>query len=187
MLSEVKIKKNAAKFYNTGEKYNCLTPELIDALGVGIVDAPASTRTDLHNAFPGGLVDHILRVTKYCVSLNEILPEQQQHSMESLIKVAMLFQLGKVNLYVKNESSWHLERGIMYDFNKDVKTSMKVGDRSIYLAMSNGIKLTEDEYVAILNFDREDDLQAKYHNSDLGDLLKSANILAINEEKFTQK
>jgi hypothetical protein len=36
-----------------------------------------------------------------------------------------------------------------------------------------------------MNFDKsEDDLQAKFHNSLLGDLLKMANTLAIKEYQF---
>jgi len=184
MLTPDKVKKNATKFFETGDKYNCLTPQLLDVLGVDIVEAPASTRTDLNNAFEGGLIDHILRVTKYCVSLNGVLPKPQQVELESLIKVSMLHQLGKVNLYKKLDSAWHNERGMMYEFNNDV-TSMKVGERSAYLALSNGVKLTDIEYQAIVNFDKDDsDKQAKFHTSILGDILKAANMFAINEEKF---
>ena len=187
MLTEDKIKKNATKFYSTGEKYKCLTPELIDELGVKIVDAPASTRTDMNNAFPGGLIDHILKVTKYCVSLNEVLPKPQQLETESIIKVALLHQIGKVNLYKKLESPWHNERGMMYEFNDEL-ISMKVGERSAFISMAFGVKLTEMEYQAIINFDKDDDdKQAKFHNSVLGDILKSANMLAISEEKFNIK
>ena len=186
MLSTDKIKKNANKFFSTGEKYSCLTPQLLDKLGVEIVESPASTRTDLNNAFEGGLIDHILRVTKYCVSLNDILPEPQKLSLESLIKVSILHQIGKVGLYKKLESPWHNERGIMYEFNNDL-LSMKVGERSAFLALSYGVNLTDVEYQAIVNFDKDDDdKQAKFHTSLLGDILKAANMLAINEEKFNQ-
>jgi len=184
MLSEVKIKKNAAKFFESGEKYGALNANLIDALGTDIVEAPASTRIDLHNAFPGGLIDHILRVAKYCVSINEILPEPQRVNQNSLLKVAFIHQIGKVNLYKKLDSPWHNERGIMYEFN-DKLVSMRVGERSVYLALRYGINLSEEEYVAIINFDKDgDDMQAKYHNSLIGDILKSASLLAIKEEKF---
>jgi hypothetical protein len=186
MLTEEKIKKNAAKFYSTGEKYNCLTPQLVDTLGVAIVDAPASTNNNLNNAFPGGLIDHILKVTKYCISLNETLPEPMRLPVESIIKVTILHQIGKVNLYKKLESPWHNERGIMYEFNDEL-ISMKVGERSAHMAMANGIKLTDVEYQAIINFDKDDtDKQAKYYTSILGDLLKAGNTFAINEEKWVK-
>jgi hypothetical protein len=46
------------------------------------------------------------------------------------------------------------------------------------------VTLTQEEYQAILNFDKDTtDLQSKYHTSNLGSLLKIANELAIIEEK----
>jgi len=70
----------------------------------------------------------------------------------------------------------------MYEFNDDI-SSMRVGERSIYYAMSHGIKFTEEEYTAIINLDKNDDKMAEYHNSMLGDLLKTAAIFAIKHEK----
>ncbi len=49
--------------------------------------------------------------------------------------------------------------------------------------MSHGISFTEEEYTAILNLDKSDDKMAEYHNSMLGDLLKTAAIFAIKHEK----
>ena len=70
----------------------------------------------------------------------------------------------------------------MYEFNEDL-TSMRVGERSVYYVMSHGIELTEEEYTAIINLDKSDDKMAEYHNSMLGDLLKTATIFAIKHEK----
>ena len=70
----------------------------------------------------------------------------------------------------------------MYDFNEDL-VSMRVGERSVYYALSNGVKLTEEEYAAIIMFDKTDDKMAEYHNSILGELLKMGNTLAIKHEK----
>lgn len=60
---------------------------------------------------------------------------------------------------------------------------MRVSDRSAIYALSNGVKLNEEEYQAIIMFDREDDKMAEYHNSNMGDLLKMANLFAIKAEK----
>jgi hypothetical protein len=54
--------------------------------------------------------------------------------------------------------------------------------------LSHGVKLTDEEISAIVNFDKtDDDLQAKYHNSLLGDVIKMANTLAIKESQLEQK
>ena len=60
---------------------------------------------------------------------------------------------------------------------------MRVSERSLYYALSHGIKFTEEEFSAIIFFDKNDDKMAEYHNSMLGELLKIGNTLAI---KHTQ-
>ena len=63
---------------------------------------------------------------------------------------------------------------------------MKVGERSAFYALSNGVKLTEEEYQSILNHDKsEEDKQVRWYTSKLGQLLKQATDLAILEEKET--
>jgi hypothetical protein len=188
MLNEEKIKSNATKYFETGEKYGFMTEDLMDFLGVNVMSAPATTMTDLYNAFKGGLIDHMLRTAKYAVKLNGILPDNMQETMESLVKVSLLYQIGKTHLYHENPSKWHRENlGKMYEFNDDM-VSMKVGERSAYYALKFGVKLTESEYQAIVNFDKVDtDKQAKFHTETLGVLLRQANELAAMEEKEKQE
>jgi HD superfamily phosphodiesterase len=152
-------------------------------LGESFIKAPASTMTDLHNAFEGGLIDHLLRVASYAVKFNNALPDDEKVDQTSLLKVSLLHQIGKANLYKPCESEWHRKnQGKMYEFNDEI-SSMRVGERSIYYAMSHGVTLTEEEYSAILNFDKTDDKMAEYHNSTIGDLLKTAALFAVKHEK----
>jgi hypothetical protein len=74
----------------------------------------------------------------------------------------------------------------MYEFNEDL-TSMRVGERSVLYALSSGVKLTDDEFVAIINHDKTNDAMAEWHNSDIGEMLRAAVNLAIMEEKFLAK
>lgn len=189
MIKQEQIVKNTKKYFQTAQEQGFMTEELMNFLGESFIKAPASTMADLHNAFEGGLIDHLLRVTKYAVSINEnILPENLRLAKKDLIKVCFLHQIGKAHLYIPCTSEWHIKnQGKMYDFNNDI-TSMRVGERSAYYAMSNGVTLTQEEYQAIVNFDKDDsDLQSKYHTSTLGNLLKIANELAIMEEKNQNK
>lgn len=181
-----KVVKNAKKYFTTGEKYGFMNEELQNFLGVDFISAPASTRTDLHNAYEGGLVAHLLLVTKYAIGLNNILPENMQVKVDSLIKVSCLHQIGKSKLYTKQTSQWHIDKGMVYEFNEDL-VSMRVGERSAYYATKFGVALTEDEYQAIINHDKDDsDKQAKWHSNMLAVILKQANELAIMEEKNEQ-
>jgi hypothetical protein len=135
----------------------------------------------LHNAFEGGLVDHLLRVAFYAVKFNNSLPEDKKVDQKSLLKVSLLHQIGKAKLYVDGPE-WAKKNGKHYDFNNAL-VSMRVSERSVYYATANGVSFTEEEFAAILMSDKSDDKQAEYHNSTLGDLLKMANLFAIKHEK----
>lgn len=183
MIDKEKVSKNFKKFVTTGQKFGFVTEELINDLGKDLLSAPASTSTEYYGAFEGGLILNTLNITKYAVELNKTLPEELQVEMGSLLKVCLLHQIGKAKLFVPKNSDWHKERGIMYDFNNDV-ISMSVGERSIYYATTNGVSFTEDEYQAILNYNKSsEDKQAKLHTNKLGQLLKAAIIMAGIEEK----
>ena len=56
----------------------------------------------LHNAFPGGLIDHILKTTKYAIGINKLLPQSYEVDAQSIVKVCFLHQIGKTFLYKKN-------------------------------------------------------------------------------------
>jgi hypothetical protein len=185
-LSQEKIVSNTKKYFETGTKLGFMNEELMQFLGEAIIKAPASSMSDFHNAFEGGLIDHLLRVAKQAVLINETLPEILKVDKNSLVKVCFLHQIGKANLYTPCTSEWHRKnQGKMYEFNEDL-TSMRVGERSIYYATSHGIKFTEEEYIAILNFDKNDDKMSEYHNSMTGELLKMGSVVAIKEAQATK-
>lgn len=179
-----KIIKNKDKFDKTNKLYNLLTDDLLNFLGEDLYGAPASNMESMYNAFPGGLIDYILTVTKYGIKVNEILPETQRVDKESIIKVCFLHQLGKVKLFKLCESEWHRKnQGKMYEFNEDL-TSMRVGERSAYYSLKYGVTLSDEEYQSIINYDKSnDDKQSKWYGSTLSTILRLANELAITECK----
>jgi hypothetical protein len=187
MITIETIQENKKKFLTTVKGYNICTKELIDKLGdLGLFDAPASTMLSLHNAFPGGLIDHLLRVTGYALKLNELLPENLKQTKESVIRVSLLHSIGKVGLYTPCKSDWHIKnQGKMYEFNESL-TSMTISERSLFYIMSNnnGSMLTDVEYQAIANYDKNtSDKMSEWHTASLGEILKMAIKLAIMEEK----
>jgi len=179
-----KIVKNKEVFLEKNKLYGILSDELLKYLGEDLFTAPASTMKSLHNAFPGGLVGHILKTTKYAIGINKLLPENLSADAHSIVRVCFLHQIGKTFLYKWNESEWHRNnQGKMYEFNEDL-VSMRVGERSIYYVTKYGVELSEEEYQAIINYDKtEDDKQSKWYGSTLSTILKQANDLAIIEEK----
>lgn len=179
-----KIIKNREKFEKTNQTNEFLTKELLKFLGEDLFSAPASNMESMYNAYPGGLIDFILKVTKYAVNLNDLLPENQRIDKVSIIKVCFLHQLGKVHLYKFCESEWHRKnQGKIYDFNEDL-VSMRIGERSALLSLRYGVELTDEEYQSILNFDKsDDDKQSKWYGSTLSTILRLSNELAIMECK----
>lgn len=183
MLDKDKITSNAKKYYDSLKKYGIDNDQLISFLGVDFVQAPASTQTDYHFCYEGGLINYMLSTAAYATKINESLSENEKVNKESLIKVCLLFHIGKAHLYVPNDSQWHKDKGILYKFNQDL-ISMKPNERSVCYLNQYGVKLTEEELGAILSFDKVNDPQSDYYNSMLGELLKMGSILAIKTSKL---
>lgn len=185
-LEQKVIVANMERYVASGEKHGFMNDKLLKLLGQEFIKAPASTMTSLHNAFEGGLVAHILEVMTKAYKLNGIFSDEKQAltTTKSIMKVAGLCQIGKAKLYIPNPSDWHREKlGKMYEFNEDI-TSMRVGERSLYYALICGIELSEEECGAILHHEsKDDDLMVEHHNSQLGNIVRYANKLAIIEEK----
>jgi len=149
---------------------------------------PASTRRDFFSCFPGGLAYHNLQVMKWISKFSAIM--EKVPSKETMIKLAVLHHAGKLgskekDYYVRTGSSWHDEKGIHYEINKDLQY-MKVPHRSIYLATEFGISLSEEEYLAIL---LQDSLQGgestgySYKEPQLALILHNALQWSIKVEK----
>lgn len=187
MLTKEQIENNKTRYLSAIDKYGICETVIIEELGekFGLFLAPASTTTSMHNAFPGGLIDHALRVGEYAVKISKTIPSSYRPSTESILKVSLLHVLGKINLFIPNTSEWHVKNlGKIYEFNPNV-IPLKVGERSIQVLFNKSILLTDEEFQAIINHDKDssEDKQAKYFTNILGIILKQAIELAIYEEK----
>jgi hypothetical protein len=188
MLSAAQLEFNRDKFIETNLKYNIFTQELVDYLGVEFFTAPATTTTTMYGCYPGGLLHNTIRACNYSIKLNELLPKSLKLEVGSIVKSVFLSQIGKVFLYCPNQNKWQRENlGKLYDFCND-EVKLRVGERSVYLALKYNVQLNETEYQAILNLDKEnDDKQAKYFSETLSQIIKMGFDLAIMEEKNGKK
>jgi len=119
---------------------------------------PASSTEHFHNAFPGGYIDHVLRVTRNAVKLFELNQEWGLNmgdlTKESVIFTALHHDLGKLgtptqDLYIKNDSEWHVKnQGKIYKYNPKIHW-MNLNDRTFYNLNYFGIKCTEEEWIGI--------------------------------------
>ena len=184
MLTQDKILKNAKKFHDTAVKYEIINDTLSDLLGKEFISAPCTSSTKFYNAYEGGLIQHILNTTKYAVSINNLLPEPKRVDVASLIKVCLIHQIGKSNMFIPQTSKWHRDnKGEMYTWNED-NLSMSVAERSIYYALKSNIDLSEDEVFAIYNYNSDFAHKPMLNEGEkLAALLKISNMTAIIEEK----
>lgn len=155
-LTAEQIEANWTKFRSLCKKLGDRTEgvdNLLDTLEERIATCPASGRTEYHNAFPGGLVDHSLRVLQNALTIKKAF--NYDLKPESLIIGSLFHDIGKVGdeeqpYYVDQTSDWHREKlGEMYTHNKKVQF-MTVGQRGVYLMQRFGVRLEADEYLAIL-------------------------------------
>lgn len=185
LLTPEELKKNIDIFHQMNEKYKIFNDNLLEVLGEGLYTSPASPQLSLNNCFPGGLMDHMIRVAKYISNINKLLPQSLQQEQTTLIKVAFLSQIGKIGLYKSCTSEWHQKnQGKYYDYNEDL-IAMSIGERSAYIILKSGGKLEDYEYQAIINITKDltKDNQAKYYSDVVSVLLKQAVELASIEEK----
>lgn len=109
--------------------------------------APASTR--YHGAEQGGLLKHSLAVFK---NLYDIAHEKV--SLDSIIITSLFHDICKANFYtvsfrnVKNETTGLWEKKPCYTVKEEFPFGAH-GGKSVYLLMSHGLELTEEEAVAI--------------------------------------
>lgn len=133
---------------------------VIDEWKERFLTSPASPKDWYNNAFPGGYLDHILRVYDISLKLHEIYKIQggntDSYTKEELVFSALFCQLGKLGdvkneYFIPNDSDWHVKNmGMVYKFNPEVPT-MKIYDRTLYLLQLANIPVTQNEYLAIRN------------------------------------
>jgi len=119
---------------------------------------PASHKKEYHNAFPGGYVDHILRVVDCALKLNKVWVDMgvdtSTYTVEELVFAALNHDLGKMGdeqneSYIPQTDQWRKEKlGEDYKFN-DRLEYMSVPDRGLHLLMSHGIAFSRNEMLAI--------------------------------------
>lgn len=123
---------------------------------------PASHKKEYHNAFPGGYIDHVLRVIECSLKLNDLWVEMgvddSSYTREELIFSALNHDLGKMgdevnDAYISQTDEWRREKlGEDYTFNTQLPFA-SVPDRGLYLLQSHGVKYSFNEMIAIQTHD----------------------------------
>jgi hypothetical protein len=123
---------------------------------------PASYKKEYHNAFPGGYIQHVLRVVRCALKQAKIWEQEgadmTTFTIEELVFSALNHDLGKMGSedeesYIPQTDQWRRDKlGEDYMFNEKVPFA-SVPDRGLFLLQSYGIQYTFNEMLAIQTHD----------------------------------
>lgn len=190
-LTEQKINSNFIMWCDFLEKYGCHSQELIDELGEKIKLASFSLTENTGGAYQGSLIDVVLyslcsianHINNEAFGMNEkgkMRHEELSVDKNSLMKVLLLQHIAKAEMFVSTTDNWKINKGILYEFNDSLATTLKLGERSVYLCQKYGITLSEEEFDAMRIIDRDDDKNNSFVTP-LAELVKIANQLTCIE------
>ena len=124
--------------------------------GLGFFNAPASTK--FHLSYDGGLLEHSLNVCEMAMELREVVIRknpalEDKLPKESVIIASLLHDVCKSDIYkptvmkMKNKAGEWVDTKT-YDVDHG-QYPFGHGEKSVILLMQNGLKLTNDERLAI--------------------------------------
>ena len=166
-LTAEQIQSNWEEFINnieahiTGDRKDKLV-KFYEKFQERIMLMPAAHKKEYHSAFPGGYVDHVNRVVKGALSMNDVWEsfgcDMTTFTTEELVFSAINHDLGKMGSedeesYIPQTDKWRRDKlGEDYMFNKKVAFA-SVPDRGLFLLQQHDIKYTFNEMVAIQTHD----------------------------------
>lgn len=161
-ISPEQMAENLAKFYSMIDKYisgdrKDRLLEMYKDIEETLATSPASTKISHHNAFAGGYLDHVIRVTEAALVFEKVwdkFGQSKNYTTEELAFSALNHDLGKLGtneqpVYIPNQSQWHREnQGLMFNYNPAI-AHMRIAERSLFVLQSYGIQVSENEFLAI--------------------------------------
>jgi len=161
-LSAEQIQQNVIKFNEYIEKYitGDRKTKMLDfykELEITLATSPASTKAAHHNCFPGGYLDHVLRVTEMALVIDRVwdkFNQKKNYTIEELVFSCLNHDLGKLGtnnepFYIPNDSDWHIKnQGAHYKYNNKM-THMRISDRSLFYLQQANIEVSENEFLTI--------------------------------------
>ena len=163
ILCETEILDNYTEFFEMLRKeFPTRSEELVAMykdLGERVMMAPASTHNKMHNAFPGGYLEHVMRVVTNSQKLHGVWRlmgmDLNGFTQEELLFAALNHDLGKLGFpgegneyYLPEPNNWRQDKGYAYTTNATIPW-MSVPDASIFLLQHYDVKMSFNEMHAI--------------------------------------
>ena len=182
MLTPEKINLNYITFCNKLKKYNCYSEQMINEIGEQLKDCSFSMNDDSGSAYQGSMIDIVLNhLCSVAYNINEVVfgPTGKFNSMrvnpDMLMRVLLLQHIAKAEMFVNTRDTWKVKKGMLYEFNTNLKALLKLGERSLYLCQKYGIELAEEEYEALRIIDKSEDDKIMFYINPLCSIVKMAN------------
>lgn len=162
---------------------------LFDFFNERYATSPASQQKSYYSAFLGGLCYHNLNVLQWTGRFAALLAKDEFPN-EKLLVISLLHNIGALGTaekeyFLPQQSDWHKKQGIVYEINSEI-SFVKVPHRSLHLLQQFDIKLDEEEYLAILLQDGQNDETNRhyvYKEPKLAQILQFAKATAIKNER----
>lgn len=196
MLTEEKINSNYVKWVKCLEKYNCFSQTMVDDIGDKLKDAPFTLHENMGGAYQGAMIDIILNhLCSIAAHINENgLRGNEENKVNHpnlyvnkhmLMRVLLLQHISKAEMLVYQTQPWKAKNGQFYEFNQDLNTSLRTGERSLYMCQKYGIELSEEEYEAMRIIDKEEE-NSDMFSTPLSMIVKFANKLTTIDIRYKQ-
>ncbi len=123
---------------------------------------PAAHKKEYHNAFPGGYVEHVIRVIRCALDQHKLWEKHgvdtSTYTVEELVFSALNHDLGKLGdedneSYIPQTDQWRKDKlGEDYMFNEKLAFA-SVPDRGLFLLQSHGVQYSFNEMITIQTHD----------------------------------
>lgn len=190
-LTEEKRNLNFVLWTKKLKDYNCYSESLINELGEKLKNASFNMNESNGGCYEGALIEVILNnlctlgyhINELAFGLNS--KGKRNHpflnvNTEMIMRVLLLQHISKAEYFVTQTENWKKNKGYLFDFNGELETQLKLGERSAFLCMKHGIQLSEIEFEAMTIVDK-DDKCFNSHQNQLVVLVKTINQLVAVE------
>ena len=193
MITEEKLNSNFVLWVERLKKYNCYSEEMINDIGDKLKRASFALSVNSGCAYDGSMIDTVLNhlcVIAYHINEDAFGINAKQRMKHGylkvnpniLMRVLLLQHISKAEMFIRQAQQWKIKNSYTFDFNPNMATTLKCGERSIFLCQKYGIKLSEEEYEAIRIIDKDDEnKKADTYVNPLCQIVKIANQLTAIE------
>ena len=166
-LTEEKRNLNFVLWTKKLKDYNCYSESLINELGEKLKNASFNMNEANGGCYEGSLIEVILNnlctlgyhINELAFGLND--KGKRNHpflnvNTEMIMRVLLLQHISKAEYFITQTENWKKNKGYLFDFNGELETQLKMGERSAFLCMKHGIQLSEIEFEAMTIVDKDD-------------------------------